>query len=106
MLGSHCLLTGFIVVDERKDFDVSFFSPQKGHHAIVSGMYDPVFDHGKRMIHAVKALQMPVRREHVQPFRKEDINLGIIFLERDKAGCIPGDVIGGADTFIRIQHNL
>src|SRR5882724_10652797 len=25
----------FIIVDERKDFDLSFFSPQKRHHAIV-----------------------------------------------------------------------
>src|SRR5581483_8845240 len=94
------------VIDQRKDFNLSFFRAQKRHYAIVSRMDQSIFHHLKWVVHAVKALQMSIRAEHMQPFRKKKVDLRIVLFERDKTRGVPINIIGRADTFIGIQHHL
>ena len=51
-------------------------------------------------------LQPAVGSQHVHPFGKEQVDLGIVFLERGEAGCVPLHVERAANAFIGIQHHL
>ena len=53
-----------------------------------------------------RTLQVAVRRQHVQPLGKEQVDLARIFPQRGKAGSVPGNVEGRTNAFFRIQLDL
>src|SRR5579864_3155893 len=115
--GTRCRIiqkTGYIdpvrtveIVHQRENFRPGIFRLQKRHDFIVNGMNHSVLDHVERLICLlIDTLQMPIRGEHVQPFRVEQVELAGVFAERRKAGSIPGNVECAPNSFIGVQLYL
>ena len=72
----------------------------------VNRMNGCALHHIEKFVAFRQALQAPVRREHVQPLGKQQIDLRIIIFERRVAAFIPRHVVSGADPFPHVQLNL
>src|SRR5256885_1504299 len=61
-------------------------------------MDDATLQNVKELVLAGDCLDDALRREHMQPLRKEQIDLRIVFLERGEAAGVPLNVICGAQA--------
>src|SRR5205823_11129393 len=95
------------VVDHGKNFHSRIFRLQEGHHLVVDGMDGGTLHYVEEFVgFKISALQVTVGCDNVQPIREEQINLSSIFAQRREAGCVIGNVEGGAGTFLGIHLDL
>ena len=78
------------VLHYRKHVHVRALRLQEGHDFVVHGVERVAVDHIEHLVGLrIDALQVAVRRQHLQPHRKEQINLARVLTQGRKAGGVP-----------------
>ena len=101
-------LDGIVVVDQGKNFRV-FARHRNGvgnPSLVVHAMHSSRVHHGEGAVVQAVGGQSAVRSDHMEPLRKEQVDLVDVLLERGVAGRIVLDIVGRAQAFAGVQRHL
>src|SRR5215813_1857878 len=93
------------VVHQREDLDVCLFSFDQRHYLLIHDAHISIrLNYVENGVGRVYPLKVAVWREHVQPFREEQVDLMQVIAERRITAGVPHNIECGADGFFVQYH--
>ena len=107
-LGYPHTLSRVVVVHQRKDIEVDVVGRDGARDLgfAIDLMDRAAVDERIGRVVGRVGLHLAVRRDDVQPLRKQQVDLADVLLQRRVAGRIVFDVVRRAQTFARVQGNV
>ena len=95
------------ILHHRENFHSRVFRFHERHDLVIHRTNRDTLHYIEQLVGLlIDGLQPAIRRKHLQPCWKKQVDLARVFTQRGEAGCVPGNVKRSADAFLGIQLHL
>src|SRR5208337_2313816 len=95
------------ILDHGEDFHIGVFRLEERHDFFVNRTHLLILNHVEhRVCVRINGLQVAIGAQNLQPCGKQQVDLAGILPQRGIAGRVPGNIEGGANTFLGIERDL